>query len=122
MIARTIAVFGELLQVDGIIVRTDIDMIIQVITNTGKHIWLDAFQGILIKPDISVSYEDLVILRPVSPRSPGVLRINGKTYISAVIPGIIWRPDITVKRAVPLPLKIRAGGECYAGQTGGLSI
>ena len=109
MTARPVVVAREFLEAGGIIIFPDINMIIQAVAETHKHIRLDLFQGILIKSDISIADQHLIAFRTVAARSPGILRIDGKTQVPIVVPAVVGLPDISMERDVPLSLEICAG-------------
>src|SRR5258705_3001384 len=108
MIGRSVLISCELLQAERITIRPDIDVIVQIIPNARKQVRLDLFKGIHIQPDESITDKYPVAVRPVAARPPGVLWIDCKTYVTAVVPGIVGTPDIAVERNIPLPLEIRA--------------
>ena len=122
MIGRPVIISRELLQADRIIVRPDVDMIVQVIPDARKQVRPDPFKGIHIQPDESITDKYPVAVRSVAPRPPGILRIDGQTYIPAVVPGIVWVPDIGMERDIPLTLEIRAGRKSDGGQIGGFPV
>ena len=116
MIGRAIVIPGELLEADGIIIRPDIDVVVQAIAEAGEQVRLDPFQSIHIQPDESITDKYPVTIRPEATRSPGVLGIDGQPYIPTVVPGIVRVPDIGVKRNIPLSLEVSAGRKGDRGQ------